>query len=171
MREKSWESYWFSKLGNDILHQIDSEVDPHDSMAIRVVGNDTRVNRDERMKELIEMMKATTTRYRYGDYPWNTVSRYSGIYACPVGNRYWDLKLSLNYLSKSSRSFLLRTYNTLLPPQSQTKEVTLTSRLYSTSPNLEVSIGKCESKIGWKTATTFSQLWLLIPMERRVHKI
>ena len=107
MQEKSWESFWFTKLSNEIFDQFVSEVDHNNSIATRVAGSDTRANRDERMKTLTENMKTTTTHYCYGDYPWNTVSRYSRIYACPVGNRYY-------YLSKSFYSFLLCTYKIFL---------------------------------------------------------
>lgn len=148
MKEKSWESYWFSKLGNDILDQLVSQVDPNDSMVIRVAGSDTREKRDERMNKLTEKMKATTTHNGYGDYPWNSVSRDQRITVSPVGNRYWDLNFSINILRKSSCSFLLRTWNILLPPQSQTEKRKLTSKFYRTSPSLEEYIGKCESKSG-----------------------
>lgn len=74
MEDDSWESRAFNKLGNDILDQVVSEVDPIDPMAIRLLGDDTREKREERMKKLTENMKLTTTRYGYGDYSWNSVS-------------------------------------------------------------------------------------------------
>lgn len=79
MQDDSWESREFNKLGNEILGQVVSEVDPIDPVAIRLLGDDTKEKRDERMKKVTENMKATTTRYGYGDYRWNSVSGYSRL--------------------------------------------------------------------------------------------
>lgn len=94
MKKDSWESHCFDKLGNEILDQVVSEVDPNDPIAIRLLGSDTKEKRDERMKKLTENMKATTTHYGYGDYPWNPVSRFSEISACHVGTA---IRISSNF--------------------------------------------------------------------------
>ena len=85
MQDDSWESREFNKLGNEILDQVVSEVDPIDPMAITLLGDDTKEKRDERMKKLTENMKTTTTRYGYGDYSCNAVSGYTELLACLVG--------------------------------------------------------------------------------------
>ena len=68
-------SRWFDDLGNEIINQLVSEVDPSDPRGLELLGHDTKEKRDERMVRLKQSMKATTTDVRYGDYPWNQVSQ------------------------------------------------------------------------------------------------
>ena len=70
----SWESEWFHKLGNEIMLQLASEVDPIDAEKLKLLGRDTPQKRNERLTKVRESMKATTSRHAYGDYPWNAVS-------------------------------------------------------------------------------------------------
>ena len=69
-----WEIGWFNELGNEIMNDLVSEVDPSDQMALGLSSPDTKEKRDERMRKLKENMKATTTSFGYGDYPWDPVS-------------------------------------------------------------------------------------------------
>lgn len=69
----SWESRWFDNLGNEIMFQVMDEIDPIDPELVRRFGDDTKEKRDERMKNLVGTMRATTIRSSYGDYPWNPV--------------------------------------------------------------------------------------------------
>ena len=78
----SWETDWFTKLGNEIMFQAADEVDPIDPEEIKRLGKDTREKRTERMDKLVGNMKATTTGFSYGQYPWNSVSLILGTPAC-----------------------------------------------------------------------------------------
>ncbi len=70
----TWENDCFNKLGNEIMFELVSEVDPIDAEALKLLGHDTPDKREERMRKLKESMKASTARFDYGDYPWNAVS-------------------------------------------------------------------------------------------------
>lgn len=70
-----WEAASFNKLGNDIMEKLTSEVDPTDPKEIMLLGHDTKDKRDERMTKLKENMKAATTDFDYGRYPWDPVSQ------------------------------------------------------------------------------------------------
>ena len=82
---KAWERRWFDKLGNEIMNTVVSEVDPQDQMALRLSCPESKDNRDERMMKLKEVMKAATTGYGYGDYPWDPVSLNSKMSAHFIG--------------------------------------------------------------------------------------
>ncbi len=88
----TWEEDCFDKLGNEIMFQLVSEIDPIDAEAVKLLGHDTPDKREERMRKLKESMKAATTCFGYGDYPWNTVSpTWNSGLQC----RDWDLKQGL----------------------------------------------------------------------------
>ena len=67
-----WESDWFDKLGNEIM--FDFDLGPTDPKELSLLGPDAQDKRDERLMKLKENLKATTTHYGYGDYPWDPVS-------------------------------------------------------------------------------------------------
>ena len=77
-----WESHEFDKLGNEIMLQISSEIDPIDSKEYKAMAHDIKEKRDERMKKLKDSMKATTSSIGYGRYLWNPVCLFPEIYAC-----------------------------------------------------------------------------------------
>ena len=69
-----WETRCFDKLGNDIMLQLVAEVDPWEPSDISALREDTKEARDERMRSLKETMRARSTSWGYGDYPWDHVS-------------------------------------------------------------------------------------------------
>ena len=69
-----WVSDLFTKLGNEIMLQLASEVDPTDPEELELLGHDTPEKRGERLKKLKDNMKAKLSQLDYGDYPWNLVS-------------------------------------------------------------------------------------------------
>ncbi|CAD6572761.1 MAG: hypothetical protein ASARMPREDX12_005434 [Alectoria sarmentosa] len=81
-----WESDWFNQLGNQIMNQLVSEVDPSDPQELELLGDDTKEQRDERMMMLKEDGKAATTGHGYGDYPWDP-------YEPKLGKFHWQKKL------------------------------------------------------------------------------
>lgn len=84
MQMAAWEVCWFDKLGNEIMDDVVSEVDPYDPEDLELLGEDTPEKRNERMKNLKENMKASTAYISYGEYPWDPVSLSSGISARAV---------------------------------------------------------------------------------------
>ena len=76
-----WESKCFKSLGNEILYQMECQVGPKYPVESNVSGYHSRKKHDERMERLKESMKANTTYFSYGDYPWDIVSLTSGISA------------------------------------------------------------------------------------------
>lgn len=87
MQINSWESRYFDKLGNDIMLQLLSEVDPWDPEDLRLLGNDTKDKRDERLTKVKDNMKAMASNFGYGDYPWDPVSTIPGIFVNPKSPR------------------------------------------------------------------------------------
>ena len=91
-----WESDWFNQLGNQIMNQLVSEVDPSDPQELELLGDDTKEKRDKRMMMLKEDGKAATTGHGYGDYPWDPVSLNSRRSATRLV-LYWNIKQELEY--------------------------------------------------------------------------
>lgn len=71
MKMALWESRWFDTLGNEIMEEVVSEVDPYKPEDLEFLGHDTPEKRKERMMNLKENMKATTSHVSYGEYPWD----------------------------------------------------------------------------------------------------
>ena len=69
-----WEIDWFNKLGNEIMLQLASEVDPTDPAKITLLGHDTPEKRSDRLKKVKDNTKARMSSIAYGDYPGNPVS-------------------------------------------------------------------------------------------------
>ena len=69
-----WEIDWFEKLGNEIMLQLASEVDPTDPAKLRLLGHDTPEKRSERLKKVKDNTKARMSSIAYGDYHKNRVS-------------------------------------------------------------------------------------------------
>ncbi len=67
-----WESDWFHKLGNEIM--FDFDFGPIDPKELSLLGPDAQDKRDERLMKQKENLKARTTHFGYGDYPWDPVS-------------------------------------------------------------------------------------------------
>ena len=103
---ETWESDWFTKLGNEIMIQLVDEVDPIDPEALRLLGHDTKEKRDERMTNLKESMKATTTQVGYGNYPWNPVSLVPDIPACNIITRISSHSWSPKFPNSPTHHFL-----------------------------------------------------------------
>lgn len=103
-----WESRWFDTLGNEIMEEVVSEVDPYKPEDLEFLGHDTPEKRKERMMNLKENMKATTSHVSYGEYPWDPVSLNSGMSACLIGALLGSQAISGANLSRLPYSPLTR---------------------------------------------------------------